>query len=658
MGTMQPVTNNNLPPKPSDLNLLSQDQGGAVGATGPNFPNGLSEAAVLDYARNKNAAWDKWFQEKFRRIEENRKLWRNLPLEMTRRVGAAPIPMAVGFGILESVAARMNSTLLNRPKMVEAICEQVQADNTMQRKVEDFTNQCLVREAKRPDKGKMSIKGALLDGTAVLRSVWERKPYEVEEALYEVNPLTGEQIQTGIQTRQLFRESWSFRKLSIGNSCWDIHNTTNAQASKHFRERAYMSYNELLQMQLDGQLKGVEQIRKIVPGGLEGTDKSDFEARLKKADGDTTWRTSYGDEKVYKVDEWYALMSYDAPAEETTGSLDQAEGNNESEESPSTENESGERTTKFINAHFFIVEDQKVVMFEENVLVPKRHPYISSQAIQDTESILGLALLESVRPLLEIINSYAGKQKSLVEWCSNPTIFYGNKSGLAGRTTFSLPMGMQPVQDASDIKEFLANPNSLKVVSEYIDRVINMAREATGANEQFQGIDGSETATEFQGMQVAAGSRFADISDTLNQGLFEPLAQECYWYYRQFGVDGQMVVHPQTEEAAAVPITKADLQGEYRFSAVSAATENYKRAQIQDDTAFVGEMVTANQAGVFGMVDYNLAKHIQEISMPLRGQQSGKDMFIPKAMPMMPPNGVSMPMPGPGGPAPMPQEVS
>lgn len=652
---MQPTVNNNLPPKPADLNLLSQDQGGSTSATGVNFPNGLTKAAVLDWARNRNAAWDKWFQEKFRRIEENRKLWRNLPTEMYRKVGSAPIPMAVGFSILESVAARMNSTLLTRPKMVEAIAEQVQPDNTKQRLVEDFVNQCLSREAKRPDKGKMSIKGALLDGTAVLRSVWERKPYEVEQAIYDIDPVSGQQIQVGQETQQLFRETWTFKKLSIGNCCWDIHNTANAQASKYFRERAYMSYNELLQMQMDGQISGVEAIKRIVPGGMEGTDKADFEARLKKADGDTTWRTSYGDEKIYKVDEWFAVLSYEEPQTTDMGEgLDEAQGNDESDDVPGPVDTGPVGVTKFINAHFFIVEEQEIVMFEENVLVPKRHPYISSQAVQDTESILGLALLESVRPLLELINGYAGKQQALVEWCSNPTIFYGNKSGLAGRTTFSRPMGMQPVTDANDIKEFLANPQSLKVVSEYIDRIITMAREATGANEQFQGIEGSDTATEFQGMQAAAGSRFADISDTLNQGLFEPLAQECYWFYRQFGPDGQMVVHPQTEEAAAVPLTKADLQGEYRFSAVSAATENYKRVQIQDDTAFVGEMATANQNGVFGSVMYNLPKHIQEISMPLRGQQSGMNMFVPAPMPVLP-MGAPMGAPVAGAPSPEPE---
>jgi hypothetical protein len=307
------------------------------------------------------------------------------------------------------------------------------------------------------------------------------------------------------------------------------------------------------------------------------------------------------------------------------------------------------------------------MMFEENVLKPARAPYVSAQAILDPDSVMGASILEAIKPLLDSINAYAGKQQALVEWCSNPTIFYGNKSGLAGRTTFSRPMGMQPVSDASDIKEFLANPSSVTVVQKYLEFLIGQAREASGANEQFQGIEGADTATEFQGLQAAAGSRFADIAENLNQGLIEPLMQECYWMYRQFGVDGQMVVHPQTEESAAVPMTKLDLQGEYRFVASTPAQEGYRGKQIADDTAFLQMMDGVNsKGGVNGML-YNLPKHVTEISMPLRGQKSSKDMFIPappppqmmlvdntaKPLPVPPAGFVNMPMGNQGVPTAM-----
>ncbi len=629
---MEPIVNNFTPPKPSDLDTLSQDQNGTDAQSGTNLPNGLTEQAVIAYAKARNSTWDQWFTPKMKRVDANRSLWRNMAVGGSRIATANPIPMAVAYSLVESVVARMNTTLLSRPKHIEAVSDTPQQDNGLQETVENFVNQVLTAGLRPPEVGKAAIKCALLDAITIIRSTWERVPVESADSNYQADPKTGENLFMGQQAAQGFRESWKPVKKSIANCAWDIHVTTKAQDSEWFRERAYMSYNELLRWQQDGRIHDVETIKRIVPSGGTANDRKDFEDQLKKADGDDKWRLKYADEKLYQIDEWYAYMTY------------------EDKEAVDAEGNSAPRT-KVYKGHFFIVENEKLVQIEPNELLPCRHPYISSYAIQDPDSVIGLSLLEAVKPLLDAINTYAGKQQSLVEWCSNPTIFYGNKSGLSGRTTFSRPMGMQPVSDANDIKEFVGNPNSVKVVSDYIDRLINHAQQASGANEQFQGIEGADTATEFQGLQAAAGSRFADLSDTLNQGLIEPLAQEAYWFYRQFGVDGQMVVHPQTEESAAVPLTKEMLQGEYRFIATSTATENYQRSQIQDDTAFIGEMIEANKAGVFLPLQYNVPKHITEISMPLKNQKSSKDMFIPAPMPppMMPMGG-----PGPGALRPMP----
>ncbi len=625
---MEPIVNNFVPPKPADLDTLSQDQNGTDSQSNANLPNGLTEQAIIAYAKARNSTWDSWFTGKMKKVNENRELWRNLSRGGNRNAQANPIPMAVAYAILESVVARMNGTILNRPKYIEAVSDEPQQDNGLQETIENFINQQLVAMLRLPEKGKAAIKCALLDAVVIMRSTWKRVPIETANNDYQPDPSTGEQLFMGQKPQTGFKESWEPVKKSVANCAWDIHVTTKAQDSEWFRERDYMSYNKLLQWEKEGRIKDVASIKRIVPSGGNTEQRNDFEAQLKKADGDDKWRLKYADEKLYQIDEWYAYMTYTDKTKDETGQENQV--------------------TQTINGHFFVVENEKLVQFEKNDLLPCRHPYISAYAIQDPDSVIGLSLLEAIKPLLDAINTYAGKQQALVEWCSNPTIFYGNKSGLSGRTTFSRPMGMQPVTDATDIKEFMGNPQSVKVVQEYMQFLIAQAREASGANEQFQGIEGADTATEFQGLQAAAGSRFGDLGDTLNQGLIEPLAQEAYWFYRQFGVDGQMVVHPQTEESAAVPLTKQMLQGEYRFVASSTSTENYQRAQIQDDTAFVGEMLNANKAGIFAPLQYNLPKHITEISMPLRGQKSSKDMFIPApVMPMVPPGPMQAPMPPP-----------
>ncbi len=662
---MDPIVNNFTPPKPSDLATLSQSQGNVVQeeAELTDLPEGLTSQNVIEFSKARNSAWDTYFLPLFRRIIDNRKMWRTMNKNPWRAVGNVPIPLPAGYAIVESVVARLNSTLLMRPKFSEAVCDDViqpgpqGPGDESQQDVEDFTNQKVIAEARKPEKGKRAIKKACLDGIAICKSEWVRETVSDQKLDYKPLPTTGQSIMVNAETKTTMREYWTFTSRNVANIAWDFHIDTCIQDSSWVRDRSWLSYNELLVKQQNGEIENVENLRNIVPSGVQGDARKDYENELKKAGGDAKWRTKIQDEKIYQVDEWYAMLTY-------------------TDKSGVDENGEGTEETKTIKAKYFIAENDHLLCFHENDLKYGRHPYGSAQAIQDTESIIGLALLEAIRPLLDSANSYAGKMQALVEWCSNPTIFYDDKSGLSGRTSFSRPMGMVPVHDATHIKEFLANPESIAVVQKYIQFILDMAREASGANEQFQGIEGADTATEFQGLQAAAGSRFSDIADNLNQGLLEWLCFECFCMYAQFGVDGQMVVHRLSEEIPAKPLTKQNLQGQYHFVASTAAGENYKVHQVQDDTAFLQFIQQANASGQFAPLKYNIQKHIEEISLALRGQKSSKDMFTPLPPPVSAPPpqpqpaipvrvisgaGPQAPGPGPGGPSagprPMPGPV-
>lgn len=634
---MQPIVNNNEPPKPADLNELSADAAqprlgaSAEGsnADNPNTPEGvtggkLTTQDVIKFAKGRNAAFEKWFGPKIKDMEKWHRLWRN-GMPITK--GGKIVPLPVGHSILESVNARLAASVLNRPKYVEAVAEMPGQDNAAQKLVGDFVNQQLGRIVPQQDRGKAAVKSALLESFVILRSVWRQDVTETLVPITEPDVMTGEPVIVGEQVQQVMKERWDFEPKNPGNMAFDPHCQTKLQDSKWVRERSRMSYNELLAWQREGRIGDVSMVKRLVPSGLGGAEKENWEDALKKADGDKEWSFTYGDEKQYQVDEWFAHVTYE--------DADQ---------------------TKVCNCHFFVVEGSHVVYFEENQLDPKRHPYISCPLLIDPRSIVGVNILEPVEPLLQQINDYSTKQAAIVESFSNPVIFYDESSGLQGRATIAKLNGMIPVQNAQGIREFVRDPGALSAVTQYVNELTQIAREATGANDQFQGIDGSDTATEFQGLQAAAGSRFADIADTLNQGMMEGLANECRWMYVQFGVDGEMCVHPVTEQGPARPITRADLAGEYQFKAISSISEGYKGKQIADDTAFIAEVGQLNRIGAFGSTPYNLQKHIMEVSLPLRGQKTSADMFIqapPPVVGMGAPAGAApsmagaMPAPGP-----------
>jgi len=131
------------------------------------------------------------------------------------------------------------------------------------------------------------------------------------------------------------------------------------------------------------------------------------------------------------------------------------------------------------------------------------------------------------------------------------------------------------------------------------------------------------------------------VGDTINQFFVADLAKTCFLYYQAYGVDGQMIVHDTVNTGTSISLTRADLTGQYDFSpTVSQDIQDKEKAKVED-TAFIQAMATIPPAMMGGQV-YNMAKHIQEISLPLRNVKNGRDYFLPAPPPM--------PIPGPAGP--------
>lgn len=357
---MEPLVNNNQPPQPkNDATPTMSPSGNPV--SGADMPEGVSPEALVKFSKSRNNTFSKWFESKLSDIVKGHELWRNAQQAADKKGNQVPLP--VGYSIVESVAARLNGVLLNRPKFVDAVSETPQPDNSNQQTVEEFVNQILIDQARKPEKGKAAIKSGLLDGMAIARSVWCRHPYTETVPQYEVNPMTGEQIPVGETTQELFKEYWSFEKKNIAGMAWEPTCTTKIQDSPWIRERAFMSYNDLLRWKNEGRIWDISALANVSPSGLDGQEKKDFETRLKKADGDKDWRRGYSDEKVYQIDEWFADI--------TVGEGDAVE---------------------LKKMHWFVAENEFLLYAEENVLEPKRAPYVSSPNILKPDSIIGLAL--------------------------------------------------------------------------------------------------------------------------------------------------------------------------------------------------------------------------------------------------------------------------
>ena len=676
-----------MPNQDPKAGLPSNAPGAGTASSVINFPNGIDEQSIIRYAKTRNSVFEKWFGDYVKKIATIHKMWLNEPTGMSK--GMSPVPLPIAHGIVESINARLSSVLFARPKYIDALPQQISEDNSRQKKVEDYVNQELKDISPQPDKGKAAVKAAILDSFIIWRNVWKQCVEKISVPNYQPmpgvmpqmgpnGPIPPPMMYMGDTEQDQSYEHWDWELKNPENCAWDPHCTTRVQESAWFRERTRMSYNQLMKWQQEGRVSDIDRLKVVTPSGLNPGMKKDWESTIREADGDKNWAFTYADEKEFKVEEWFAEVTYEGPVMDTEmdegspdgmGIIDEAKSAGEFGQIPVDEAEPAqddtslmespvvENETKVMKAHFIIVEDKFVILFEENKLRPQRIPYGSCPMVIKPRSVMGISPLASVQPLQQQINGFSSKQNDLVDQATNRLILYDDSSGLTGRTAFSRLNGLVPVNNVNGAKEFPSNPTTVEILSKYMEGLKTLMTEATGANEQFQGAEGADTLGEFQGLVAAAGSRFADVADTLNQGFIENLADECFMFTQQYGVDGQMIVRQTAGDTPPISLTRADFIGRYKFSAVSSATENYHKQQIADDTNFVSTMNEINQTGGWGpgeipgtVKKYNLASHLKNVSLPLRGAKNSADQFIdvplPPPMPMLPPH-AGPPMPPP-----------
>lgn len=617
------------------------------------WPDGLTAEKILAFARSRRTAFDAWFKPQADHIQELWKMFenQNTGVVKSNKVVSLPIPN----GIVETINSRLAPAILNRSKFVDAIQNFVTPDDDKRINVDSFVNQKVMQESRKPNKGKDALKGNIIEGVMFWRHLWKIEENTVSVPQYTPDPsfmpdpmnpdakppmiYTGEQPQT--QTKQF----WSWEYKAPTSLIWEPTCTTRVQESPYVGEHSKMSLNDLLKWQAEGRITGVEQIKNIIPAGLNGPAREDWEKKRKEALGERNLDFKYADDKEFYVEEWFACITW-----ETGGAAPQPETemlsteDAEAQPVPVQPKPSTPKQTNYGEFHFFIVEDQVVVKFEENGLPHKMKPYGSCPFSTKPRSVMGLAACDPIKVISEQANTFAGKQNDLVNKIADPLTFYDDTSGISGRNQFMRTNGLQPVLNVNGIKQMPTDATPVKINQEYINFCIQLCRDITGANDQVAGIEGADTATEYQGLVAAAGTRFAEVADTINEFFIADLAMGCFLFYQQFGVDGQMIVHDTAQTGTSISLTRADLQGDFEFVPTVSQTQTGKEKAKSDDTAFL-QMVSTMPPNAMGGQVYNIPKHITEVSLPLRDIKTGPGWFLPAPPPM--------PMGAPG----MPQEA-
>ena len=602
---------------PSAAAPLSGDNGPAEAKDKANklldFPKGLDEAKVIAVCKEREAGFLDYWNQKRMELEEYEDLFNCKPVHKQTTPKTAPT-LPVPNSQVETTIANLMRALYSKPRIVEARPRTAEMDDQGRLLVNDFLNQEILFGPQHRPILRDGLFNASLRGLTIFKSVW-REDEHVQLSVRNLAP-QGSGLTILDPVRDVLarkRGRWTFESHPLYDILWDTRERHFIQHSEFVRHNLDRTPAQLMQMQQDGLIQGVDDI-------LKQDVTNNQEER-------TADRNRNPSAKTWLLKEWWGLMHW-----ETVG-------------------EDGSPKVNFINAHWFVCAD-KVLAFRENPLVPQRHPYISGHYQPGTDGLIGNSAMTPTSSLAKHVGDQLGKKKKAVDDVVNaPTYYEPLASGLEPSRMKTGQGGFIPVADASKINKPPVDASSLTALREDIQSNIGMMQEATPANAQFQGSgDNADTATGDTINYTSGSIRFGEVVEAWASEVFPALALECMSMWKQFGDPADLWVGDTSIDGATRLMPFALLNMEYDFIHEGQASQANTQGMLKNkmDLATMlsnmqsqnpNNMVNGqNQVMHFNMIDF-LVKEV----MPATNVKNGAAYF--QMGPVQPPPG-AMPAPG------------
>jgi hypothetical protein len=588
------------------------------------LPEGLTKDHVIRVSSGYRKAFESGTSEKRKDVEIFHQLFDGKLTNQIKSKNTAFI--SVVSSIVDTLASRVSKAIWGRDKLVDVIPETLNQTKDQAKIVEEFVNQQLIYSTRGQQRAKSIIRACIIEGAGFYKDYWKVCKEKQIVPEYKLDPMSGKPLYSGDELQELEYGEWSWCEVAPGDAVYDPA-AKSWQESPYVGFRSVMTLNELREWAEQGKIDNIEAIEKITPSGV--SDREDWEKKRNesKINGVNNSNDSL---TGYLVDDWHGCISWQCQCED------------------------GTKKTMVQEFHWIIVENEILAKFEEPNLVPERKPGGAFPFGIDPRKVWGKSGLANVKPLQELINTFAGKQIDLVDQVANRPVYYDYRAGKDAKTWLQRTQGLIPVENVEGVKEGSTDPSAVTINQGFLNFLITFSRDMTAATEQAQGLStGDMTATEFQGLAQMVGSRMEDIVDNLFQFWIAPMGASCLAHYAQFGIDGQMIVRESSIDGEPKSVTRDMLAGKWRVVPASGQSEANKLLRQKEDREFLSQMIAFNQAAMAnpmqtGNMIYNLGKHIEEISLPLRDQRNVKD-FFEQLPPPVPPAALAAQMTAQGG---------
>ena len=578
------------------------------------LPDGLTETMVIDWAMRRKKSHESWYATESQAALDAYKMFISLPVGgMT---GGSYVPLA--SSVIETDTAKRMQAMFNKLKVIDSIYmhgPQLVQDEENKQLIDDLINQeILFGTSRLSEKAFDMIKTSGIEGTGFAKTYWDFCEYESIQPQYVADPMSGQPLQVGENRNMAKRGYPNASKVAGGNMIWDKRVGTRIQDSDYVGERSFVTKNELLILQDNGEIAQVDKIAQLETASKDSEIDPETKRRGMLGEGTTTQNSmADNDEGVYKMDEWHALIPYQAPSED------------------------GMKKWTHANLRFRIVNDQTMVQCGENPWKHLKHPYVSFRYSIKPGQMLGNSVIQPIKQLqIDVNNLQTSSTKLIKKAAQNPT-FYERASGLDGRKVFIDELALIPVNDASKIKYNPIDGAAIRAVSEERGFLINLARDTVAANDQAQAIQqsGDATATEMNILNQNSGTRFQSVVDLQGWEFFAAIAKNFYFLIREYAQDGELIVRESSEDGNPRPITKMDLVNDYDFVPITSATVSNQAAALQKKMQWAQEMAQQQMQNPLGMknpdgsyVRFDIPGFTIKEIMPLLGIKNGRTYLV------------------------------
>lgn len=557
-------------------------------------PIDLPDGLTVDFIRRTAEKWESSFKSFFdpekAKILKFDEMYRTI-IEGKNTESKKRIGMPVAEGIVSTVVARLQAVLFPSGKLVDAQLEDIVTEEESEavrqeiELVENFINQKIFENNDLRREAEDFLLWCAIAGIGIAWSSWD----EQVRVKYEPDPKSD----SGFTKQKRKVGVWKWESVSPMDFAWDpaLRNKPLNQAG-WVRRKHKKTLNELKALEAKGFFDNVDVMVKEI--GETAPTNDDDEQRISALGDGTT-----SNERLWDVFEYYGDVSY----QDKKGNI------------------------QVFKAKFFIANKTWVLRAEKNPLDPQRIPAIWLRYKTRQGQGMGSSIYEAVEDLLDEITINKGKAGDITQRITNTPLLAESRTGIDPDNLWMAPNGVIAVDSVSGVMPLPVPPAALEASRVALSDDIQMVRESTPANEQIQGVSGDsgETATKTRSLIAAAGVKFQHLTQRGASEFTGPLAQECYYHYRQFGENGQMFMHQGGRDGLPLSVFREHLMRDYNFFAITAESETDKVVrikQLKEAAADLAQLGLAEAA----------SKLYREQILPLLGIPNAEDI-LPDAAP-------------------------